>query len=58
MTDLKPCPHCGSSDVCLHEVTNYRDYAFKGILCNGCNTFLIIGKNDEYRTELWNRRVS
>ena len=57
MTELECCPHCGSPDVCLHEVTNYRDYAFKGILCNGCDTFLIIGKNDEHRIELWNRRA-
>jgi len=57
MTDLKPCPFCGSSDVSMREITNYCNYAFKGIFCNGCQTFHVAWKSDENRIESWNRRV-
>ena len=54
---LKPCPFCGSSDVRMREITNYRDFAFKGIFCDGCSTFHVAWISDENRVESWNRRV-
>lgn len=54
---LKPCPFCGSSDVFMRELTNYSNYAFKGIFCNGCQTFHVAWISDENRIESWNRRV-
>lgn len=58
MTDLKPCPFCGSSDVSMREITNYSNYAFKGIFCNGCKTFHVAWISDENRIESWNRRAT
>lgn len=58
MTELKPCPFCGSSDVHLCEATNYRDYSFKGIYCKGCETFHVAWISDENRINAWNRRAT
>lgn len=55
--ELKPCPFCGSSDVQLYEMTNYRDYAFAGIYCKGCKTYHVAWGSDENRINAWNRRV-
>ena len=55
---LKPCPFCGSSDVYMREITNYRDYALRGIYCRGCGMFCANWKNDEHRIKTWNRRVN
>lgn len=55
--ELKPCPFCGSKDVSMTEYTNYRDYAFRGILCRECRMFCTTGRSDEYRVNTWNRRA-
>ena len=57
MTELKPCPFCGSSDVYMRELTDYRNYAFRGIFCNGCQSFHVAWISDENRMLLWNMRV-
>lgn len=47
MTDLKPCPFCGSTDLELDkEVTDYRTFCFSGIFCHGCHVFVIAGPID------------
>lgn len=55
MSDLKPCPFCGSKDVFFDE-TNGMDLDCDYILCLGCDVFVRYGYSREL-IELWNKRV-
>jgi len=56
MTELKPCPFCGSKEV------EYSDYVpgtdVMGIVCSGCGiTFVPTAYCEDTAIEEWNRRV-
>ena len=56
MTELKPCPFCGSKDVFFDEANGMdvdRDY----ILCLSCGVFVRYGHSREL-IELWNKRAN
>ena len=56
MTELKPCPFCGSTDVQLIE---YRSEVT--ITCKDCNVWvdhMFDAMTKEQAIELWNRRVN
>lgn len=51
MTELKPCPFCGSDDV---HVRNYR--GFESVECLSCLVKVFQIEGDEPET-YWNRRA-
>lgn len=59
MTELKPCPFCGSKFVQCTQDT----YGHWGVEClaRGCHAYLTnakwVNENKEMAIELWNRRV-
>lgn len=48
MTDLKPCPLCGSTDL-KHYVTNARERNRGVIVCKGCGLRLEAYSDDEHK---------
>lgn len=58
MTELKPCPFCGSTDVyILHHGTKGEH----SITCKDCNVWvdhMFDGMSKEEAIVLWNRRVN
>ena len=59
MTELKPCPFCGSTDVHLLACINIREPE-KMIFCMKCGAGMISGwfkEEDERLIEMWNRRM-
>jgi Lar family restriction alleviation protein len=55
MTELKPCPFCGSRDVHFNEYDGMRtDVEY--ILCWGCGVVVRYGYNREL-IEIWNKRA-
>lgn len=57
MTELKPCPFCGSYKVAV--VTNYLGQHY--IICKGCNASIWVTHDIDNRSEkktinAWNRR--
>lgn len=59
MTELKPCPFCGSTDV--HLIENDRGKSEVSITCKDCNVWvdhLFNAMSREEAIALWNRRVS
>ena len=55
MTELKPCPFCGSYRVAIKKM-----YGFYGIYCDGCTTLHLDGRESrtiEGSIEKWNRRA-
>lgn len=55
MSDLKPCPFCGSANVHSYSYKEavYRQYAVK---CKKCGA-RIMAQSTELAIEKWNRRV-
>jgi Lar family restriction alleviation protein len=56
MTDLKPCPFCGSKDVYFSGCDGF--WTFKEYIhCLGCGVVVKVGHDGEV-VERWNTRVS
>ena len=58
MTELKPCPFCGSTDV--HLVDNDPGKSEVSITCKDCNVWvdhMFDAMSREEAIALWNRRV-
>lgn len=55
MTDLKPCPFCGCSDVGAYE--NYSMCAVE-VVCQECNAIVRSYRNLDDAIRKWNRRVN
>ena len=61
---LKPCPFCGSVDVCFDvcfDVCGYKDFEGYGVTCNSCGAFFVNGKDEEFQrlaevAKAWNER--
>ena len=57
MTELKPCPFCGSTDV--HLIENDPGKSEISITCKDCNVWvdhMFYAMTKEQAIELWNRR--
>ena len=57
MTELKPCPFCGSTA----HITDFgfsQDVCTYAIYCDKCNASVGAEANEKEVAELWNRRVS
>ena len=57
MTELKPCPFCGSTDV--HLIENDCGKSEVSITCKDCNVWvdhMFDAMTKEQAIELWNRR--
>lgn len=52
MTELKPCPFCGSNDVKIHV-----GYSHSYIRCEGCIVSTRRFKDIQGAVNCWNRRV-
>lgn len=60
MTELKPCPFCGSAKVHLAWALTCSTETTRGIHCLGCDAFMTTGwfeASDEDIIRLWNRRT-
>lgn len=56
MTELKPCPFCGSKKVAYYRLVSGTDV--EGIVCSGCGiTFVPTAYCKDVAAEEWNRRV-
>lgn len=56
MSELKPCPFCGSTDLEIDDVPGTDAY---GVICCGCGISMVPTAFDkECAIEEWNRRVS
>ena len=57
MTELKPCPFCGSTDV---HILNHGTQGEHSITCKDCNVWvdhMFDAMSEEEAIELWNRRA-
>ncbi|WII07005.1 Lar family restriction alleviation protein [Methanomassiliicoccales archaeon LGM-RCC1] len=52
MTELKPCPFCGSNNV------QNREDDGRYILCNTCHIEVRDHQGTDRQFEMWNRRVN
>jgi Lar family restriction alleviation protein len=65
MSDLKPCPFCGSSDIVLQQETVLGG-AFARYFCNSCSvrhTFSTSSRTESQKAikkaeEIWNSRAN
>lgn len=55
MTDLKPCPFCGSSDIGAYE--NYSMCAIE-VVCQECGAIIRSYGNLDNAIKRWNTRVN
>ena len=55
MSELKPCPFCGSNNVSFNHCGLEKGVVF--VMCNMCCTFGPTGVHDEDAAEKWNRRA-
>lgn len=53
MTELRPCPFCGSLDLLVMSNVGPSDAATE---CIGCGAVGPDGRNDEEAAALWNKR--
>ena len=54
MSDLKPCPFCGSNNYSVDSYDrHHRWYAW----CNDCHALLVGRDTKEEAIEAWNERV-
>lgn len=60
MTELKPCPFCGSKNTACSFYTTHtegmEDHYYIG--CKNCGANGSRGKSEEEAIEAWNRRVN
>ena len=54
MTELKPCPFCGSVEVKVH-IPYFTDDCYM-VQCYGCNCNTAIYMTANQAVEAWNRR--
>jgi hypothetical protein len=52
MNELKPCPLCGSSDVC----NTWDQQSHNVVYCNSCSLIGSIANNIDEANKLWNTR--
>lgn len=57
MTELKPCPFCGGTNVVVDEFWERYDEPYF-IACNECGASGPYTHKKEEAIELWNRRVN
>ena len=61
MTELKPCPWCGSEMVTVRNETEgvvlFWHGDFREELCPIAEPFVIITDDEEYARKAWNRRL-
>ena len=55
MTELKPCPFCGSNKVSLNHCGLEKGVVF--VMCDVCCSFGPNGVHDEDAAKKWNRRA-
>ena len=53
MTELKPCPFCGSDGLEL-----YRDFGMYYMMCHMCGVIASLHYNRDDSIRMWNRRVN
>lgn len=62
MTELKPCPFCGSTDVSISELkeklSNGAERFFFAVECEECNFFGPESFQKEGAANVWNTRAS
>ena len=58
MTDLKPCPFCGSTECEIFQRTSSKGVVFYRIACPECGVFLGLWGSGKRCAEHWNRRAS
>lgn len=56
MTELKPCPFCGSSSVCMDRKAGPHPYP--RVMCAGCGSIFSMGWTTTCQNveDAWNRR--
>ena len=55
MSELKPCPFCGSTRLSFNHCGLEKGVVF--VMCDMCCTFGPHGVNDEDAAKKWNRRA-
>ena len=53
MSELKPCPFCGSSNVAINAPFGVACY----VICRDCGAMTAWGESDEEVNKAWNRRA-
>ena len=54
MSELKPCPFCGSKAMRLSDLPFSKDHY--GVCCSLCSAKIFCFDTQEHADEMWNRR--